>query len=518
MTFPRLLLPSLALVLGIFLFRGPQVSTASANTTAAKTVNAASCSTSDVQRALNQAHDGDTVLIPAGICHWTTGIRYALAGSLTIMGAGDQSLGGGDKTIIVDDVNTLGDPPLLLIQTAVGQTFRLTGMTIRGGSMSITSNGAVRIVGSSKAVRVDHNHFDHISYQSLTLSNWEYGVVDHNLFDYHKTQVTVRHGNWNGETDGWGDQSWADSSYFGSDKFVFIEDNVFNGNGTLMGGGAANDCDHGGRLVFRYNTLNNASFQVHEMEGRGQGCRAYEVYKNTVNAPNVENNFAYLRTGTGLFWGNTTTGVKLFISAHNDRSETINANLPPPPQSWGKCGLLLGPSVWDGNMDATGYPCLNQLGRGKGDLLRNPFPTAANSVTGTGAWPKETLEPIYVWGNTYNPLPNESTSALWGTYRQEKGVIVENRDYYLQLPNYKEPTAVFNGSAGVGQGVLSQRPATCTPLVAYWATDTNTLYQCSAKDTWTVYYTPYTYPHPLQGKSSVSSPAPPTNVNVTGIH
>ena len=162
------------------------------------------------------------------------------------MGAGDQRLGGGDKTIIVDDINTLGgDPPLLLIQTAVGQTFRLTGMTIRGGSMSITSNGAVRIVGSSKAVRVDHNHFDHISYQSLTLGNWEYGVVDHNLFDYHKTQVTVRHGNWNGETDGWGDQSWADSSYFGSDKFVFIEDNVFNGNGTLMGGGAASGSSAG---------------------------------------------------------------------------------------------------------------------------------------------------------------------------------------------------------------------------------------------------------------------------------
>src|SRR5205807_8065558 len=141
----------------------------------------------------------------------------------------------------------------------------------------------------------------------------------------------------------------------------------------------------------------------------------------------------------------------------------------------------------------------------------NPFPTVVNSVTRAGAWPKETLEPIYVWGNTYNPLRNESTSALWATYAEERDVIVENRDYYLQLPNYKEPNAIFNGTAGVGQGVLSKRPATCTPLVAYWATDTNTLYQCFAKNTWTVYYTPYTYPPPLHGKSFVSSPAPPTN-------
>jgi hypothetical protein len=205
------------------------------------------------------------------------------------------------------------------------------------------------------------------------------------LFDYHKTQVTVRHGNWNGETDAWGgDQSWADSSYFGSNKFIFIEDNTFNGNATLRGGGAANDCDHGGRLVFRYNTLNSANFQVHEMEGRGQGCRAYEVYRNTVNAPDVENSFAYLRTGTGLLWGNTTSGVKVFVSAHNDRSESINANFALPPRSWGKCGRLLGPSAWDGNTDSAGYPCLNQLGRGKGDLLMNPFPTAVTSVTRTG--------------------------------------------------------------------------------------------------------------------------------------
>jgi hypothetical protein len=518
MRFPRLLFIVLALVLSLFWFRGVHVSVARANSSTPKTIKAASCNTSDVERALQQANNGDTVYIPAGICHWTIGIRYTLVGSLTIMGAGDQSLGGGDKTVIVDDINRPDDPPLLLINTAVGQTFRLTGTTIRGGDMRITSNGAVRISGNSKAVRVDHSHFDHIRNQSLTFSGWEYGVVDHNLFDYHKTQVTVRHGNWNGETDGWGDQSWADSSYFGSEKFIFIEDNVFNGSATLRGGGAADDCDHGGRLVFRYNTLHDANFQVHEMEGRGQGCRAYEVYNNMVDSPNVENSFAYLRTGTGLLWGNTTTGVKLFVTGHNDRSETINANFPPPPRSWGKCGKLLGPSIWDGNTDSTGYPCFNQLGRGKGDLLRNPFPVAANSVTRNVLWPREALEPIYVWGNSYNPLPNESANALWATWPEERGVIVENRDYYLQLPNYNEPHAVFNGSAGVGQGILSKRPATCTPLVAYWATDTNTLYQCSAKDTWTVYYTPYTYPHPLQKSSSVTSPVAPPNIKVTRIH
>src|SRR5215831_12800706 len=155
MKFPRLLLPLLIPVFLILSLRAAHISTAGAGTKAPKTVKALSCSAADVQHALNQANDGDTVSIPAGTCHWTTGIQYVLVGSLTMTGAGDQSLGGGDKTIIVDDMNPHGDPPLILITTAAGQTFRFTGITLRGGSMKTTYNGAIRITGTSKAVRVD---------------------------------------------------------------------------------------------------------------------------------------------------------------------------------------------------------------------------------------------------------------------------------------------------------------------------------------------------------------------------
>jgi hypothetical protein len=55
--------------------------------------------------------------------------------------------------------------------------------------------------------------------------------------------------------------------------------------------------------------------------------------------------------------------------------------------------------------------------------------------------------------------------------------------------------------------------------VAYWATDqgnwnqsgngqgSGVLYQCTATNTWSVYYTPYTYPYPLQGNGN--NPLPP---------
>src|SRR5262245_16795808 len=66
---------------------------------AGRTVQAASCNGADVQAALDRAVDGDTVLVPAGICHWSSTVSVAAKGSLTIRGAGSPStLGGGDAT------------------------------------------------------------------------------------------------------------------------------------------------------------------------------------------------------------------------------------------------------------------------------------------------------------------------------------------------------------------------------------------------------------------------------------
>jgi hypothetical protein len=101
--------------------------------------------------------------------------------------------------------------------------------------------------------------------------------------------------------------------------------------------------------------------------------------------------------------------------------------------------------------------------------------------------------------------------------------LVENREFW----NYKES---FDGTTGVGCGPLSAMPAACTPGVGYWATDqdcssvssnniganpsvpiSGTLYRCIAPNTWAVFYTPYTYPHPLRGEapSTPTEPAPP---------
>src|SRR5215472_4837378 len=94
------------------------------------TIAAASCSNTDVQRALSKVTaDDTTVNIPAGTCHWTTPVTFNQAHSATIQGAGAQTPGGGsDQTVIYDDTNHAigGAPPAFSIRTTGGKSFRLT--------------------------------------------------------------------------------------------------------------------------------------------------------------------------------------------------------------------------------------------------------------------------------------------------------------------------------------------------------------------------------------------------------
>jgi hypothetical protein len=459
----------------------------------AKTITAASCNESDVQTALKSAAAGDTVVIPAGSCTWTSQIAYAAPANFTLLGSGNLStVGGGDVTVITDNLNRSSqDSSMLQITTNASGTFRMAGITfaISSNAAAKTYNGSLYITGSSQEIRIDHSHFNlggsSVGSIAMDIDGQMYGVLDHNLFDFPVNSVYngVRGGAsaWNGYQ--FGDGSWADDSYFGSNKFVFFEDNTFTN-------GFANDCNNGGRFVFRHNTLNSSAIQGHEMEDRNDGCRAFEVYQNSwsTSSPGGSDTStaAYFRAGTGLFWNNTVNQYPNFITFHDDRSD-LGHGFTPPPNGWGYCGKKYGPSTWDQNGDGTGYGCIQQIGRGKGNLLPQSYWPV------TASWPSQGIEPVYVWGTSFAP-PNNYTPSLVSSI--SPGVINESRDYYVD-----------DGTNGVTSGLLSARPSTCTPSVAYWATDTTTLYQCSAKNTWTAYYTPYTYPHPLtQGSGGPSAP------------
>jgi hypothetical protein len=102
---------------------------------------------------------------------------------------------------------------------------------------------------------------------------------------------------------------------------------------------------------------------------------------------------------------------------------------------------------------------------------------------------------FYSWNNTKNGAKlttgnPEVTATL--NYGSSEGIVPrEDVHFWGEKTN-------FNGTSGVGVGPLASRPSTCVPGVAYWATDEKKLYRCTAPGTWTLYYTPYTYPHPLR--------------------
>ena len=151
--------------------------------------------------------------------------------------------------------------------------------------------------------------------------------------------------------------------------------------------------------------------------------------------------------------------------------------------------------IFDGNRSgANGYPCWQQPGRDfNGNLHTIGF---WNNTTTGGAL----LSMVY-----------DSAAADQGKTDLSSSHDVYGRDYVVGGAQQSNSTTPFNGSSGMGWGTLARRPTTCTSIAentyghgiggtSYFATDEGsqgTMYACSATNTWTAVYTPYTYPHPL---------------------
>lgn len=579
-------------------------------TAEANIINAVSGSTADVLSALNSATNNDTVVIPVGTNHWTTNILWTAPANFTLMGGGDSSLGGGDKTVIIDDYAG----PYALIGTLITTNYRMTGITIESGTGATKDYGTINF-GGPGTVRLDHCHLVMSSasnYKAALFLNGLFGVMDHCILDLtDKSGLYFYNGRHYNESDTVGNYEWSQPTDFGGTNFFVIEDNQINGHGVGENTFAMRlfDGTSGSKVVVRFNNLYQTC--LNEMHATGhagddRGMRALELYGNyctasgsLTNEPNFvatdigggtamvwgnswnnvykyiyrfnvtrKDDATYYQTDTTNTWGyagspyskgvvnvseptvtwvsgdqfNTSwTNIMIIVDGHSRRissttATTMTLQAPFTGNPWGdevslgtltSVNYVVG-SPWDGNQDFTGYPCIDQPGRGQGDLIAGSFPNKVNTVTSSVHWPNQALEPIYIWNNLGNYVYGYSEFNP-----VDGGRVVINRDYYYAPTNniQTSPTNPFNGTSGVGYGTLANRPTTCTAGVAYWATDqgswnttttnpygvqmngaSGVLYKATAANTWTLYYTPLTYPHYL-----VSNPTnnPPTaNVNI----
>lgn len=363
------------------------------------TIEAQSCSQQDVQAAINQAQDGDTVIVPEGNCIWTTPATRTPSvevnnKSIVIKGAGI------DQTIIVDNTGTAHRETPFDINGVGGKPFRITGFTFTG---NCSSKGVINFHGT-RNWHVDHNKFDCLGGRGLWVGADSYGVVDHCSF-INTDQGVASFGS--------GDESWTWPLSLGTANAVYIEDNTFSYSTPPDG---AIDAYGGARYVFRHNTVIGTSAGHHGLDsGNYRSTHSYEIYENSFFVAEHYWSAMHFRGGTGVVFNNILTGgYRELIKVANYRTCCINGSTSC--SNWGRCD---GSNPIDGNQDSSGYPCLDQVGR-------------TSDTDGDGI---QELEPLYEWNNTINGENVDVSISDHGCDNPSiYDHIQEGRDYFNDTP------------------------------------------------------------------------------------
>jgi hypothetical protein len=293
------------------------------NSAAGAVIQANSMANADVIAAVAQAHDGDTVIVPAGTAKWTQCLAVSNAITLQFAGIGQSIV---QDYIVCPQPGNI--PPwsegVITFFTTSNKLYRISGLEIDAGLVRAQSNcfvhGSLEVMGTTTGFRIDHCAFNNINDDAIYIYNAACGVIDHCTFYNLQGQaahgICINHENWANQT--FGDGAWDTPEDWGTTNSVYIEDCA--GTNTLLSSWAMVDSFGGAHYVFRHNNVFHGYVCNHGTESTGldRGTRSEEVYLNTF----IHSNFvtaACFRSGTGVVWSNTAVGFTYIATVNSYR-------------------------------------------------------------------------------------------------------------------------------------------------------------------------------------------------------
>jgi hypothetical protein len=376
----------------------------------------------NLQAAVDEAVPGDTILLPSGEFYLDG--RVIIDKFINIRGRGHQE--GGTKLYRRDGIS---DDQLSNWRTML--EFRcysdepshitLTDIYFKGKNPSlIPGDGGSTVNDYGVQFRhcadfiVARNKFEHFGFAAVSVLHRDSlarGLIAENEF----------HQNLNIEPDsdhfnlGYGvviygeDEIWTPDPQFGSDNFIFIEDNTFTEHRHSVA------CGGTGRYVFRKNhvidNLVSSAVDAHGggMWGNTLSSRAFEIYENEIYNtrfrdgtpidPPVPSSLCsyltsyaiYFRGGEGLVYRNTIQGFRYGVGLTTEITGT--------------------------------YPVITQIGYNSGLNL---------GPSHSGVEPPASDGDVFIWENNFIPLDGSSCIQPFRNSRED--LLEEGRDYHLDIP------------------------------------------------------------------------------------
>jgi hypothetical protein len=322
-------------------------------------------SASDVQRAVDKAANGATIVLPSGNFTWTT--QVTVKKPVTLSGTGTNL--------------TMNSGPAFLFSIHISDAGHnyLAGINFLPGNAG-SGQTYVEFVGTGQIPIVHDCSFKVGNFQIEGGIHWF--VTGGLAYDCHFFSDT------DGGGGGWGSGSgcvrvmsnipWVAASTFGTldrngDKNLYFEDctfdNIYN---------QCVDVDDNGRVVIRHCTINNTQMLTHGTTSR-EGGRQVELYDNTFNSvtmPPNSSGFRYVNVNRWFWWRAGTARV------HDNKVDKLSS------QDWGNkpSWAFMAESL---TRSGAGSPCQTEA-----DYQGTHWPGSG------GDGNRQVPDPIYFWNNT----------------------------------------------------------------------------------------------------------------------